>query len=78
MSIRLSINIADDCARFLQREKEDNGVSVTEATHRALRLLEFFQQISTAGQSVLLVDADGTTRQTLSLVPSLKDLPGPN
>ena len=66
---RLNVNINDDTVEALKRLKS-KGISATEATRRAIALLDLLErEINKPGKrgKVQIVDHDGTVRELLLL-----------
>lgn len=58
---RLSVNINDECARVLEKAKEQRGVSATETIRRALSMYEFMENEKLAGRKIMSVDGSTET-----------------
>jgi hypothetical protein len=64
MSIRLDVNLNQQCADAIRAYAAANSVTVTEATRRAISLLNLLDVEQQLGHRLAVVDDDGTVLKT--------------
>ena len=59
MTVRLNVNINDECKASLEAYASVHGVTVTEAVRRAISFLNYEDVQTVRGNRLAAVDADG-------------------
>lgn len=61
--VRLSVNINDQVAEIIRRQKDQRGISTTECVRRAFATLRWVLSVEESGGKLLQQNSDGMVRQ---------------
>ncbi len=66
--VRLSVNLAPTVATALKETAERQGVTVTEATRRAIALLKLADEARSKGDRLMVVEGEGESAKYREIV----------
>ena len=67
MTVRLSVNINDDCASVLKSRAQRDGTSVTEQLRRMVSITKYLDDQIAGGNELQLVRPDGSVTRVVVL-----------
>lgn len=68
MTVRLSINLADDTAAFLRERAAKEGRTVTEIVRRMASVYQFITDTHESGRRITTEDQNGKNRQVVNVL----------